>query len=84
MWNQWDSLGSNKDVSKIDLIQIKNFDTYLENEFRNQPIDKILQVFQIERFLNMKCYPYNTTVDDTTYKVIKIEFINNKSFEMKE
>ena len=39
-------------------------------------IDEIFQAFNIERLLSMKDCPYNNVISESTYKVIKIEFVN--------
>ena len=54
------------------------------NEFKNQIIDEILDVFEIERSLSMKGCPYDNTVAEATYKVIKTEFVDNQIFETQE
>ena len=53
-------------------------------EFKNQIMDKTLEVFKIERSLSMKGCPYDNAVAEATYKVIKTEFVKNKRFETLE
>lgn len=87
------SAGPNKDAALVkkafstvqtNLSQIKIFRTDCGNEFKNKIIDKILEVFEIERSLNMKGCPYDNTVTEATYKVIKTEFVNHQVFETQE
>ena len=54
------------------------------NEFKNQIIDEILDIFEIERSLSMKGCPYDNAVAEATYKVIKTEFVDNQIFETQE
>lgn len=63
------------------LSQIKIFHTAPGNEFKNQIIDEILDVFEIERSLSMKGCPYDSVLSEATYKVIKTEFAKNQKFE---
>lgn len=85
--------GSNKDASlvkkvfikvKTNLNQIKLFHTDSGNEFKNKVIDKILNVFEIDQSLSMQECPYDNVIEEATYKVIKIEFVNNQIFETHE
>ena len=39
-------------------------------------IDEVLDGFDIERSLSMKGCPYDNAVAETTFKAMKIEFIN--------
>ena len=87
------SSGPNKDASLVkkafasvqeNLSQIKIFHTDRGNEFKNKAIDEILETFGIERSLSMKGCPYDNAVAEATYKVIKTEFINNRTFENDE
>ena len=87
------SSGPNKDAELVkkafgtvqtNLSQIKIFHTDRGNEFKNQIIDEILDVFEIERSLSMKGCPYDNAVAEATYKVIKTEFVNNHIFETQE
>ena len=54
------------------------------NEFKNQIIDEILDVFEIERSSTMNDCPYDNAVAEVTYKVIKTEFVKNQRFETLE
>ena len=65
---------------KINLKQIQIFHTDRGNEFKNQQIDETLKAFEIERSLSMKGCPYDNAVAEATYKIIKMEFINNRVF----
>ena len=69
---------------KVNLNQIKIFHTNRGNEFKNQVIDEILEVFNIERSLSMKGCPYDNAVAEAAYKVIKTEFVNQHLFETQE
>ncbi|MGL4373185.1 MAG: IS3 family transposase, partial [Turicibacter sp.] len=87
------SCGPNKDAELVkkafstvqnNLGEIKIFHTDRGNEFKNQAIDELLKTFKIERSLSMKGCPYDNAVAEATYKVIKTEFIYNKTFENQE
>ncbi len=87
------SSGPNKDTALVkkalstvqtNLSQIKIFHTDRGNEFKNQIIHEILDVFEIERSLSMKGCLYDKAVAEATYKVIKTEFVKNQRFETHE
>ncbi|EGC93282.1 integrase core domain protein [Turicibacter sp. HGF1] len=87
------SVGPHKDAELIkkafstvqtNLNQIKIFHTDRGNEFKNKMIDEILETFNIERSLSMKGCPYDNAVAEATYKVIKTEFVRNRTFETLE
>lgn len=69
---------------KTNLNQIKLFHTDSGNEFKNKVIDEILNIFEIDRSLSMQECPYDNTIAEATYKVIKTEFVNNQIFETHE
>lgn len=83
------SAGKNKDASLViqafskanrNLKQISLFHTDRGNEVKNRQIDDLLQTFGIERSLSMKGYPYDNAVAESTYKMIKTEFIKQRTF----
>ena len=83
------SAGKNKDSNlviqafskaTINLRQIQLFHTDRGNEFKNKQIDAVLQAFGIKRSLSMKGCPYDNAVAEATYKIIKTEFINQRTF----
>lgn len=83
------SAGRNKDAklviqafSKVEtnLQNINIFHTDRGNEFINKLIDETLEAFDIERSLSMKGCPYDNAVAEATYKIIKTEFVKNRSF----
>ena len=44
---------------------------------KTNTIDKLLEAFNIKRSLNKKGCPYDNTVAEANFKVIKTELINN-------
>lgn len=60
---------------------IKIFHTDRGWEFDNKSIDKILDIFGIERSLSKKVSPYDNTDAEAFNKVVKIEFIYNNKFK---
>jgi transposase InsO family protein len=65
---------------KGDLQDIQIFHTDRGNEFKNKAIDKTLSAFKIHRSLSHKGCPYDNAVAESTFKIIKTEFINNRTF----
>jgi len=65
---------------KSSLFKMKIFHTDRGMEFRNQKIDKLLEIFNIERSLSKKGNPYDNAVAEATFKVIKTEFVYGKKF----
>ena len=63
------------------LGDIHIFHTDRGNEFKNQLIDETLETFKIERSLSQKGCPYDNAVAEATFKIIKTEFIRNRSFK---
>ena len=62
------------------LSEIHIFHTDRGNEFKNETIEELLETFHIERSLGHKGCPYDNAVAETTFKVIKIEFVWNETF----
>ena len=65
---------------KYPLNKIKIFHTDRGREFDNKSIDKILDIFGIERSLSKKGSPYDNAVAEAFNKVMKIEFVYQKEF----
>ena len=63
----------------INRINILHTDRGLE--FKNKKLDEFMKVFNIEHSLSYKGCPYDNAVAEATYKIIKTEFIFNKSFK---
>lgn len=66
-------------TSNLGNIQV--FHTDRGNEFKNQVIDETLKTFHICRSLSMKGCPYDNAVAETTFKIIKTEFVQGQSFK---
>lgn len=62
------------------LNKIKIFHTDRGREFDNKSIDKILDIFGIERSLSEKGSPYDNAVAEAFNKVMKTEFVYQKEF----
>ena len=56
------------------------FHTDRGNEFKNQTIEELLEVFDIERSLSHKGCPYDNAVAEATFKIIKTKFVWNETF----
>lgn len=87
------STGKNKDaelVSKafsrvnINLKKIRIFHTDRGNEFKNKLLDETLEAFHIRRSLSMKGCPYDNAVAEATFKIIKTEFVKDRTYESLE
>lgn len=65
---------------KSSLFNMKIFHTDRGMEFRNNQIDQLLETFNIERSLSKKGNPYDNSVAEATFKVIKTEFVHGKKF----
>ena len=65
---------------KYPLNKIKIFHTDRGREFDNKSIDKILDIFGIERSLSEKGSPYDNAVAEAFNKVMKTEFVYQKEF----
>ena len=59
---------------------IRLFHTDRGNEFKNQTIEELLEIFHIKRSLSHKGCPYDNAVAEATFKIIKTEFIRNETF----
>ena len=83
-------VGKNKDAKlvkkalysvKVDLRAIEIFHTDRGSEFKNQIIDEIISAFHIKRSLSRKGNPFDNAVYESSYNIIKTEFVSNKLFE---
>lgn len=83
------SVGKNKSADLVKeaiysirypLNKIKIFHTDRGREFDNKSIDKILDIFGIERSLSKKGSPYDNAVSEAFNKVMKTEFVYQKEF----
>ena len=84
------SVGDKKDAELVKLSFMKTnynlgeinlFHTDRGNEFKNKIIDELLEVFSIKRSLSLKGCPYDNAVSESTFKILKLEFVNNHKFE---
>jgi putative transposase len=66
----------NGNLSEIDL-----FHTDRGNEFKNALIDDTLEAFEIKRSLSQKGCPYDNAVAESTFKIIKTEFVKKYVFD---
>ena len=66
------------------LSDIHIFHTDRGNEFKNRTIEELLETFDMERSLSRKGCPYDNAVAEATFKVIKTEFVWNKTFHTLE
>ena len=87
------SAGANKNAELVhkafstvkgNLFDIKMFHTDRGSEFDNMLIDDLLDSFQINRSLSMKGCPYDNAVAESTFKMIKAEFVYSRRFETLE
>lgn len=62
------------------LENINIFQTGRGNEFNSQLIEETLEAFDITRSLSHKGCPYDNTVAEATFKIIKTEFVKNQIF----
>lgn len=51
------------------------------NGFKNKLTDKMLDAFEIEISLSNKDCPYDNTMVESLYNILKTEFIKGKEFE---
>ena len=65
---------------KTNLSGIKIFHSDRGGEFDNMLIDDILDAFDISRSLSMKACPYDNAVAESTFKIIKSEFLHRQTF----
>lgn len=85
------SIGAKKDsqlvkdaflsIKNCDLRRVKIFHTDRGKEFDNYLISTIVNSFKIDHSLSKKGCPYDNAVAETTFKTIKKELINVKSFK---
>jgi transposase InsO family protein len=66
------------------LFEIEIFHTDRGSEFDNMLMDELLESFQIRRSLSMKGCPYDNAVAESTFKLIKAEFIASRRFDTLE
>ncbi|NLL33339.1 MAG: DDE-type integrase/transposase/recombinase, partial [Enterococcus cecorum] len=66
--------------SNINLLKVNIFHTDRGKEFDNALINEVLKAFNIKRSLSKKGCPYDNAVAEATYKIIKTEFIADKTF----
>ena len=66
------------------LKDIEIFHTDRGNEFKNKLIEEVLETFEIKRSLSQKGCPYDNTVAEAAFKVIKTEFAFDKVFRSLE
>ncbi|MCX5774363.1 MAG: IS3 family transposase, partial [Fusobacteria bacterium] len=66
---------------KTALSNIAVFHTDRGNEFKNLLIENVLDTFEIQRSLSKKGCPYDNAVAESTYKVIKTEFVKQHHFK---
>lgn len=88
------SCGEHKDAGLVsrafarvsaDLRTVSVFHTDRGCEFDNHAIDDTLKAFGITRSLSRKGCPYDNAVAESTFKIIKKEFVRARSFrDMKE
>jgi putative transposase len=84
------SAGANKNAELVhkafstvkgNLFDIQVFHTDRGSEFDNALIDELLDSFQISRSLSMKGCPYDNAVAESTFKMIKAEFVSCRRFD---
>ena len=87
------SAGANKNAELVrkafstvkgNLFDIQMFHTDRGSEFDNALIDELLSCFQISRSLSMKGCPYDNAVAESTFKMLKTEFIYRRRFNSLE
>ena len=69
---------------KINLKHIQMFHTDRGSEFDNALINQLLDAFEIKRSLSLKGCPYDNAVAESTFKMIKTEFIKRRIFDTSE
>lgn len=83
------SAGKNKDAElvraawmtvKNDIREICVFHTDRGNEFKNEEIDKILEIGNIQRSLSRPGTPLDNAVCESMYDIVKTEFIFEENF----
>ena len=68
----------------VNLKNIQMFHSDRGSEYDNQLIDELLDVFEISRSLSLKACPYDNAVAESTFKMIKTEFIYRQTFDSLE
>jgi transposase InsO family protein len=66
---------------KGNLLNIQMFHTDRGSEYDNMLINELLEGFLISRSLSMKGCPYDNAVAESTFKMIKAEFIYRRRFD---
>ena len=66
---------------RVNLFHIQMFHTDRGSEFDNMLIDQLLDTFHIKRSLSLKGCPYDNAVAESTFKMIKKEFIYKRFFD---
>ena len=66
---------------KEKLFDIQIFHADRGSEFDNALIDELLESFQLNRSLSMKGCPYDNAVAESTFKMIKAEFVSCRRFD---
>lgn len=83
------SAGSHKDARLVydafasvhtNLDQVQMFHTDRGSEFNNQLINEVLDTFHIKRSLSFKGCPYDNAVAESTFKIVKTEFVYGRNF----
>jgi putative transposase len=69
---------------KGNLFEFQIFHTDRGSEFDNMLVDEILESFQIQRSLSMKGCPYDNAVAESTFRLIKKEFVSSRRFSTLE
>ena len=84
------SAGRNKDAELVkaawltvrkDIREICIFHTDRGSEFKNEEIDKILEIGNIERSLSRPGKPVDNAVCESMYDIVKTEFVFDESFK---
>lgn len=70
--------------ASIDFDKVMIFHTDRGLEFKNETIDKFLDEHGIIRSLSRKGTPRDNAVCESTYHIIKTEFVKNRDFESLE
>ena len=87
------SVGEKKDTTlvkrafasvKYPLRQVKVFHTNRGSEFKNVGIDELLNEYKIKQSLRQKGNPYDNAVAEATFKILKIELINESHYPILE
>lgn len=83
------SVGKRKDAELVKrafyainrpLSEISLFHTDRGSEFANKAIDEVINAFNIKRSLSKKGCPYDNAVAESTYNIIKTEFVFGEKF----